>query len=457
MSRNTKLLEEVFANTMLKRFNIYDIDAGVNVYIKDFLALFDDKTSEPQDFLEPLKQLKGYLREANMLDNELYKFIGVLKDSLQSASIDKHLLKNGYEGLQSLVDGSCCAKNTLISINCRDRKIAYDYVDKELRSLLKDLKPFKISPNMSTTVHLFLDAFPYHHNNYCYIDFDGTDEIVKFEPKTIQTIPMSSETIKKFTGLLQLLNLNLPYQIIFDITKTINFSVNECISLFPYVLDFKNYICAFLASMLCKHNVNIFDIKTTLQYQLVKCLPQEYHVSMQTEICKYSSVNSKLISLNNIYQTYDVNFELANYNTFVKVVEHLKMIARNKAQLYLLCSQIPFNEFYVYEYIKKNQTIDSITSLILARILLGNPQISNAEKNVLHYHCNNTYLLPLPVEKLLGFPDTILSKRQFTPFDVMSLEEYFQNANNDNDIPLIVEEVPIYQVEAYLGFDEIVA
>lgn len=451
--RYSKLMEEIFANTMLKRFDIYGFDAGVNVYIRDFMELFNRNNIEPGDFIAPMKELKGFLRDHQMLDSDMYKFLGLIKDTLQAPSMDQHLLQNGYEDLRSLMDGSCCKNNTMVSNNCRDRKIAYHYVDQELRPLLAKLVPFKIPQNHSTTVHLFLDAFPYHHNNYCYIDFDGTNEIVKFEPKKIQNLQMSSETKRKFTELLHLTNLNLPYQVLYDLTKTVNFTVNECVSLFKYVMDFQNYICAFLASLVCQHNVNIFDIvNTKLQYQLVKCLPQEYHISMQTDICKYAYTDSRLISLHSIYQTFNVDFQLANYGQFVKTVEHLKLISRNKAQLYMTCSQVAYNEFYVYEYLRNNPTIDAITSLILARILLGNPQISDAEKNVLHYHCNSTYLTSPPKEKLIGFPDKVtLNKRGFTPYDTMSLEEYFGNWNNDSDIPLIVEEVPIRQVEAYLG------
>ena len=146
-----------------------------------------------------------------------------------------------------------------------------------------------------------------------------------------------------------------------------------------------------------------------------------------------------------------MNFQLKNYTDFVTTVEHLKLVARNKAQLYIICSQVAFNEFYVYEYLQKNKFIDSVTSLILARILLNNPQISNAERNVLHYHCNNTYLNTSPPKNLVGYPgNVVLSKRHFTPYDTMSLEEYFMDWNNHIDIPLIVEEVPIQHVEAYL-------
>lgn len=453
MTRHSKLIEEIFANVMLQRFDIYGTDLGINTHIKEFLNLFNDDI-DPPDLLRPLKDLKTFLRDHNMLDNETYKFINLIKDSLQSPSIDKHLLENGYEALRPLVDGSCCKQNTMISINCRDRKVAYDYVERELRPLLANLQPFKIPPNRSNTVHLFLDAFPYHHYHYCYIEYDGTDELVKFEAKKIQSTPMNSETIRKFTSLLQLTNLNLPYQVIFDLTKTISFTVNECVSLFSYVLEFKNYICAFLASLVCQHNVNIFDIvNTRLQYQLVKCLPQEYHISMQTDICRYAATDTRLVSLHMIYRTIDVNFELANYNKFVRIVEHLKLIARNKAQLYMVCSQIAYNEFYVYEYLKKNPTIDSLTSLVLARILLGNPQISDAERNVLHYHCSSTYLTQALTEKLIGFPDADLATRKITDYDTMTLEEYFADGLNNNDIPLIVEEVPIHQVETYLGLD----
>jgi hypothetical protein len=121
----------------------------------------------------------------------------------------------------------------------------------------------------------------------------------------------------------------------------------------------------------------------------------------------------------------------------------------------MVCSQVAFNEFYVYEYLEKNQIIDSVTSLILARILLGNPQISDAERNILHYHCNNTYLTTLPPNNLIGFPgDVIVPKRHFTSYDTMSLEQYFAIWNNQGDIPLIVEEVPIHQVEAYLSMGD---
>lgn len=446
----SKLLEDVFANFMLRRFDIYGDKVGVNTHIHNFLQQFSRANAEPQDLLLPLKNLKAYLSEYKLLDDDISNFLGMIGDSLQSRSIDDYLLDKGYGELRPIVDGSCCSQTTMISSGCRDRKISYDYVSKELRPLLTTLTPFKVPPQHSETVHLFLDAFPYHHYHYCYIDYDENQEYVKFEPKKMKSVPPNSATIKKFTSLLTLTNLNLPYQILFDLTKTINFTINECMSLFHYILDFKNYICAFLASMVCQHNVNIFDIvNTRLQYQLVKCLPQDIHITMQTDICKYAPNNSRLITLHSIYQSVNINFELADFSKFVRVVEHIKLIARNKAQLYLMCSQINFSEFYVYEYLRKYPTIDSLTSIILARILLGNPQISDAERNVLHYYCNSTYTYIPPVN-MLGFPDTPANKRKITNYDYMTLEDYFSLENTDNDIPLIVEEVPIQKIESHL-------
>lgn len=455
--RYSKLLEEIFANTMLQQFDLYGLDAGASVYIRDILALFNENTTEPKDFIVPLTALKVYLNEQQMLDTKMENFLLLINHALQASSVDEHLLQNGYEKLRPLADGSCCQNSgSLLSINCRDRNIAYNYVDAELLPLLQKSVPFKIPTTRSRTVHLFLDAFPYHNYQYCYVDVDGDDEFVKFESKKIKAVQMTAATKRKFTGLLHLANLNLPYQILFDLTKTVNFTVSECESLFGYVLDFKNYICGFFASMVCQHNVNIFDIvNTKLQYQLVKCLPIEYHVTLQTDICKYAYTESKLLSLHSIYSTFIMNFQLAKYNSFVATIEHLKLMARNKAQLYMVCSQVAFNEFYVYEYLEKNQIIDSITSLILARILLGNPQISDSERNILHYHCNNTYLTVLPPKNLIGFPgDVIVPKRRFTLYDTMTLKEYFEDPNNDGDIPLIVEEVPIQQVEAYLDLGD---
>lgn len=449
VSRKLNILQEIFANTMLSHFDIYAGEMGVNKPIKAFLRLVND-SKEPLELIQSIKDLKNYLREHNILYNNIYTFLNLIKDGLQSPSINEYLLTHGYEGLRSLVDGSCCVQN-MLSTNCRDRKIAYDYIKAELLPLLSKSQTFQIPSAQSATVHLFLDAFPYHNYHYCYVKCNDKGEFVLFEEKKIEHLKMSSKTIEKFTGLLHLTNLNLPYKIIFDLTKSVNFSVTECISMFHYVLDFKNYICAFLASLVCQHNVNIFDIvNTKLQYQLVKCLPMDYHLQMQTDICRYTPVNSKNISLHLLYKTFDVNLDLVNYNKFVQTIEHIKLIARNKAQLYMICSQLSYNEFYVYRYLKSNPKIDSITNLILSRILLGNPQLSDAEKNILHYNSRIASFIPMASEQKIGFPPTNLATRTFTIYDRMSLSDYFSDGNNFEDIPLIVEEVPIAEVEEYL-------
>lgn len=444
VKRDLILFEEVFANTLSSYFEIYDGVGGVNQYIWNVLQLFTNYELEPVDVLLPLKELATYIQQQKLGNESLVKFLEFMVDALQKPSIEQHLQSNGY-----VLTDTMCSRVLLTSL-CRDRQIEYDYIEKTLRPLLAESKSFEVDPEHSASVHLFLDAFPYHSYHYCYIKFEDGKEIVMFDKKNTGHVEMVPKTIEKFTGLLQILNLNLPYQMIDDLTKSMNFSVDECISLFPYVLDFKNYICAFLASLICRHSMNIFDIvQTRLQYQLVKCLPMNYHVSMQTDICKYAPIDPRQITLRTLYP-YKETIDLVNYDQFVNAITHIKNMVKNRSHLYLICSQISYNEFYIYEYLARTEILDSTTTLILIRLLLNNAQISESEKNVLHYLCKMNYVLS-PTEREIGFPETHFSNRTMTNFDLMSIDEYFANKSNESDIPLVVEEVDINQLESFIS------
>lgn len=445
-----KLLQDVFANTLLQKFDIYtNENDGINLYIWAFLNKFRENGLKPIHLLSPIRQLKNYLIEFKLIDEDLTKFLNTIMDALQQPNIEKYLISIGY----NLQETKC--KRSLITNLCKDRQIEYEYIENVLRPLLTKLEPFEIDMEHSVSIHMFLDAFPYHNNHYCYIKFIDNKEMVQFEIRNMRhNETMKSTTIQKFVSLLELVNLNLSYSFIEDITKTIPFSVDECISLFPYVLDFKNYICAFLASLVCKHFVNIFDnINTKLQYQLIKCLPKMYHINMQTDICRYTPIDPRSISLQKIYQVAlnnDHEFDLENYDKFVYTLEYIKRMVENRAHLYLICSQISINEFYIFEYMKRNkQNLDPLTSIILTRLLLGNAQISNSEQNILHELSGSSYIIgSQPIE--IGYPEINFTNRTLTQYDTMNIDEYFSRDENTTDIPLIVEEVGLKQLTTYM-------
>lgn len=449
------LLLNVIVNTLIKHdIDIYGENIGINVHIHQLINAISE---EKQD--EVIQNLKALIASKTIRSHDdLYKFFTfILDECLQSRNIDEYLLANGYKDLQSLVDGSCCRIKTLFNQDCRDRSICFKYIDEILLPNLRTLKPFKIENENIQTAQLFLHAFPYIGTHYVHIEYIDGEAYTKFSEKHFgqyDNAIMSEQTKTKFISLLNVISFEMPYQVIYDLTRVVKFDVHECISLFNYVLDFKNYICAFLSSLLCHHNLNIFDgVDTKLQYQLLKCLPNKYHITYQTNICKYNPPDIHVIDLSIVYKTFEFNnIAMNDFDTFVALVNELKDIATSRAELVIICSQIVKHELYVYEYLSRFTSIDALTTFILIRILLANPQISNSEKNLLHYMSNNIYtLFNKQSNNFIGFPNTLLSTgRYFTKYDLITLDEYFKDFSNSGDIPLVAEDVSLNDLSKFL-------
>jgi len=449
------LLLHIFANTLIANgIDIYGEEIGIN---KEIRGVIEGLATENEEKF--ITNLKGLIKSKTIRSNDtLYEFLTyILDECVQAKDIDEYLLNGEYNELRPLVDGSCCrVRATFFNEGCRDRAIAFDFIDSELIPQLRTLQPFKITGEHLHNVHLFLDAFPYVKNHYVCIEYVNGEAFTKFTNKGLQQYnkaKTTDATTDKFVGLLDILNFEMPYQVIYDLTRTVKFTANECMSLFTYVLDFKNYVCAFLASLICHHNLNIFDmINTKLQYQLIKCLPDKYHERYETQICKYNPTDSVMIGLKTIYSTFKPNFSLINFDKFANVIEELKLVPRNKSELYMVCSQVPFNEYYAYEYLNKIPDIDNLTTLILTRLLLGNSQLSDSEKNLLHYISNNTYvLLGNGDRKIVKFPEMdVLPGREITRYDTLTLEQYFEDDRNRDDIPLLAEDVPIQVLSKFI-------
>jgi hypothetical protein len=386
--RHSRLIEETIMNSLISD-NIYvthtvkkmETFTSISDFVSQILYYFS-VNADPEQVMLVLHSLLMFM------DDYKQKFsYGVLKQLKlilnDPSNIDTSILKMSMwannEDVQQLI-------TPLPPRQLCDP----DYIINKFLPLLQSNTEFPIvdtSPNCLLDMNIFLSAFPnYNKRRYYFSDeMYVMSEEISFE----HDIPVSDECRRKFELLKRMINLNYSFEIVRDVIKTISFSLDECLSLMPFVLHFNGLMCSFLSSMICNYAAGLIITQNLqLMYSILRAVPKSFLSNNSDSMCNYVPVNKDILNLHMLYAPHlDIitPFSSRNYPEFLATMDNIKKLATSKAELYILCAQYMFNEWLVYIYLNVNKSLDPITELILCRFLLNQENLSSAEQNILSF------------------------------------------------------------------------
>lgn len=371
----SKYFEEMFVNTFRK----HDIDvlssdySNLNVYFEKIFEMLRNNVPLEDMQLEMGRLLIQVMRMGKVS----------LADDLKIVSKNMNvnfdtIMERIYRNLRqlSLNEGGCDV------IGVFDEEYINDYVLKKIQGGEYE---FSIDSGKSNSVYWFLSAFPYHKfRNYSMkTDTLVVSNVIEYDDHVI-------ENFEKYKLLHEYFNLNKSYRDIVSYCKVLNFSRDDGIRLLPLVLNFRGYVCNFLAALVCKATVPLFNVKPKKMYYWMQNINSLRDQREQEEnMCRYLKLD-KIMNMNEFLSlsvSSASGVDLKNLYELSSVFSFIKRTSSNVNTLYVICGQYSFPCVLLIEYYRRGDVKSLLDMLIFCRLLLNVNNLNSGRRSALKFYC----------------------------------------------------------------------
>jgi hypothetical protein len=367
----SQYLEEYLFN-LFRLYNIDVLDQHARyttavVVLRGILEMIQSNR-EPVQLSEKFKTLAGIVRD---YDEELLRRVQELAKLLNHPKLDEALVRL-YPALSRLSER--CQTSAWY-----DEKFVVDDLLPQLRR--NRAGGIEIPSDKFETAVIFLDSFMYHNWKCFAIEENyiiGTNIITDAKPEVVVG--------EKYQKLKAFFNIDRPYEEIVNFCGVLNFSMQEARGLLPLVFDFRGYVCNFLASLVSKAKMPLFQIQPEKMYMLMKNLKNLDIGGEEGEVCRYENKNVSVGMLDLVGSGLDV-IQCGNLDALLRVIEFIEQTSDCVCTLYVLCGQYLFSDVVLYEYLRRGN-LTPLHELIVCRLWLNLGSVGNAERGALYYVCN---------------------------------------------------------------------